>query len=147
MSKKTKTNQNTTMTYGFQTAPETPDVQAARTAATDNTPDPSIQFHAAQQKQQLNNSLSNPFGGNVSPETLDAIRYARQADIDTQAGQATQEDAFRRRQTRFGNLYAMAGLTQPRLVQTGGSMTGTVSQPIWPGLLQSGISAGIGAAI
>src|SRR5262249_25879972 len=147
MSKKTKTQQSSTMNYGWQTPPETADVQAARTAATDVSADPSIQFRAGMQKQALNNSLSNPFWANVAPETLDAIRYARNADIDQQTGEAMREDAFRRRQTRFGNLYAVAGLSQPRLVQTGGSMTGTVSQPIWPGLLQSGIQAGIGAML
>lgn len=148
MSKKTKTNQSTTASYGWQTPPTSPDVQALQTEIdSGEQADPGIQFRAARQKQSLHNSLHNPFGANVSPETLEAMKYAREADIDTQTGQASREDFFRRKQARFGKLYAKAGLTQPRLTQTGGTMQGTVSQPMWPDLLMAGINAGTQAAM
>lgn len=142
MSKKTKSNQKTSMSYGYMTPTDTPDIIAARqAAAAEEGQDPGIQYRAARQKQALSKTLSNPFGANVSPETLEAMRYARESDIDQQAGQAAREDYFRRKQARFQRLYGMAGLTAPRLVQTGGTSQGTVSQPIWDSLLMGGIGA------
>lgn len=136
------------MSYGFMTPPETADTQAAReAAAAASRPDPSIPWQFARQKQNLTRSMNNPFGANISPETFEAMRYARESDIDQAHGQALREDAFRRGNARFQNLYAIAGLSQPRMVQTGGTTTGTVSQPLWPGLLMGGINAGIGAAM
>ena len=147
MSSKTKSTSNSTMQYG-QTAPtESPDIAAARTEAnTDPGPDPSIQYGFARQKQAAARDLSNPFGPNYSPETAAAMKYSRENDIDTAHGQALQVDAFNRKQAKFQKLYALAGLTAPKTVQTSGSTTGTVSQPLWPGLLSSGISAGLSAA-
>jgi hypothetical protein len=148
MSKKTKTNQQTTASYGWQTPPTTPDVTALQTEIDQGEQaDPSIQYRAGMQKKALANSLSNPFGSNVSPETLEAIKYARGSDIDQQTGQAMREDSFRRKQSRFQKLYAKAGLTGPRLTQTGGTMQGSVSQPIWSDLLLGGITAAAGAGV
>lgn len=135
------------MTYGSVTPAETDDIRAARAEAqTDPGANPAIQFSAARRKRSIRNSLANPFGANVSPETLEAMRYAREAEVDQDAGQAMKEDYFNRKQARFQKLYAMAGLTQPRIVQTGGTSTGTVSQPFnWGGLISGGLSAAAGA--
>jgi hypothetical protein len=145
MSSKSKTKTNTTMTYGSVTPQDTPDIIAARQAAAqDSGADPTIKYRFARQRDRVNNDFS-PFGANIAPETAEAMRYSRLGDLDNQFGAELAADSFRRRQQKFQNLYSMAGLTAPRIVQTGGSSTGTVSQPMWPGLIAGGLSAAAGA--
>lgn len=146
MSSKSKTTQNSTMTYGHVSTPDTPDVIAARNAAQESAKaDPTIPFRFARAKQNLDNGLNSKFGADYAPETREAMKYSRGNELDQEHGLALQQDAYRRQQQKFGNLYQMAGLTQPRVVQTGGSSQGTVSQPMWPGLISGGLSAGLGA--
>lgn len=147
ISKKTKTNQNTTSTYGWQSPPDTAETTALQNDINQGeSADPSIQYDYANRKKNLNQSLASPFGANYSPETSEAMKYARGSEIDTEHGQALQEDSFRRKQSRFNKLYALAGIKAPRMVQTGGTMQGSVTTPIWQDMLMSGISTGIGAA-
>lgn len=135
------------MSYNYMTPADTPDVTAARAAANENSQsDPSIQYRAANQIQASNNSLNNPFGANVAPETLEAMKYARNNQIGQQEGQEMQTDAYNRKQAKFQNLYALAGLTSPKLVQTGGSATGSQTTPFnWGGFAAGGLSAALGA--
>lgn len=135
------------MTYG-QTAPITSpgwtQYQQEIDSATKQA-DPTIRYHFARRNQDADNSLANPFGANVAPETLEAMRHARKSQIGTEHGQALAEDAFRRKQLRLGHYGQYASGTSPRIVQTGGTTTGTVSQgPNWGGMISGGISSAFG---
>lgn len=146
MSSKSKTESKSTMTYG-QTAPiDSPDISTYRQQVEEDTgrADPTIGYAAANEKKELENNLGNQFGADFAPETREAMYAARLADINTRHGQALRQDAYNRRQTRLSHYGNLAALTSPRTVQTGGSTTGTVTQPIWPGLIMGGLSAGLG---
>lgn len=133
------------MTYGWQNMPTTPDIDAYRQSVTqDAGADPAIQYHYARRRGDIDRSYNNPFGAEYSPEMRDAITRGQKSELDQEHGAALSADAFRRRQLKQQQLYQLAGLTSPRMVQTGGSTTGTVSQPLWPGIIAGGIQAGMG---
>jgi hypothetical protein len=144
MSSKTKSKSDSKMTYGYMNTPDTPDIIAARQAAQeDQGADPSIGYRYARQRQNLNQI--SPFGANYAPETREAMKYARGGELEQAEGAERQADFYNRKQRKFQNLYGMAGLTGPKLVQTGGSSTGSTSSfnPLgWAGM---GLNAGMGA--
>lgn len=142
---KTKTNQTSTNTYGWQTAPTTQAQQSFDTYVKDafETPDPSIGYQFGKMRENIKNRVDNPFGHNYSPEVQEALQYSGENELDQQQGQALREDASTRKQLKLGGLGASAAAHAPVLTQTGGTMQGTQtqSQP-WGNYLMGGISAG-----
>lgn len=121
-SKKTTTTQQNQ--YGWQQMPDNPDIAALRAEV--NKPiqvDPSLQYIYANRKKDLESDITNPFGNasQYSPEMQNAMRYAGRNEIDQQYGQASKEAYSAAEQNKMNQRYALAGLTAPQLVQTGGT--------------------------
>lgn len=125
----TTQNQNTgytnTANYGQIAPNDTPDIQAYRNYRPEV--DPSIAFGASSARNRLNSSFINPLGGNYSATMQDAIKRSGNREIDQDASQAFRAGQYDVNQQRGGQLGALAGLTAPRIVQTGSSGTGTSS--------------------
>lgn len=143
--KKQKTEQ--TNTYGYMTPSNTPDINAYRDTVNTayDTPDPNIPFAFAQARDQANNRFDNPFGADYSPEVRDAAKYANNNSLDQAQGQALREDTFNRKIGKVGAQGALAGLTAPQLVQTGGNSTTTQSGGLAQQLIGAGASIGSAA--
>jgi hypothetical protein len=135
--KTTKTNQTQTNSYGWQAPPPTADVSALREMKA--TVNPSIPFQYAKQREALQNSYQNPLGSHTTPAVREAATRATNqamAQDEAQANAASQFDADNQ---NFLRQSAIAEMTSPRLVQTGGTATGTTTQSggFWSGLLMN----------
>ncbi len=126
---KKKTTQNTNQTqsynntssYGWQAPPDTADVQALRNFQF--SADPSVGYAFGSAKSAIGNSFNNPLGGVYSPQMRDAILRGSLSDLAMKESQAKTEANQALQGQQFGQRAAVAGLTAPRLVQTGGSGT------------------------
>jgi hypothetical protein len=143
LSSKKKTNTTSTTGYSYLAPPPNPyEGQLQAELAQGEQADPRIQYSAADAKNRLRNRLNNPFGADYSPETSEAIKYAEEGNIDTQAGQARAEDRYRQNQTRWGKIMNLAALRQGQFAQTSGTQNTVQSTPFnWGGLLLGGASA------
>lgn len=118
-------NYNNTNTYGWQQMPDTADIAALRDFQF--TADPSIGYTYGNARNQLANSFNNPLGGNYSPQMRDQIQRSGNADLAQREGQARSEANQGLQSLRFGQRAAVAGMSAPRLVQTGGSGTSSAN--------------------
>lgn len=145
MSSKKKTNSTSAVSYGYFAPPPNPyEAQLNAELARGEQADPRIQYSAAQSKRNLRNRLGNPFGSDYSPETAEAIQYAGEGEIDTQAGQARSEDRLRQQQTRWQKLTNLAALRQGQYLQTGGTQNTVQTTPFnWGGLIMGGVGAAL----
>lgn len=129
--KKTETKQtqtqntafNNAATYGEYTPSDTADIEAFRNFRPQA--DPGIAAQYGNERNRLNQSFINPLGGQYSPHIADAIKRSEGRDISQRESQAFRQGAYDVNQQRQGQLGALAGLTQGRLVQTGSSGTGS----------------------
>lgn len=150
MSKKTKTtttqqqSHNDVNTYGWQAPPETADVAAVRDFKF--TADPRIGYAFGDAKNQVGNSFNNPLGGVYSPQMRDSILRNSLSDLGQKEAQAYSEANQGLQGQQFAQKGLVAGMTAPRMVQTGSSGTGTgsgtqaTSSPMWQDLLLGGAS-------
>ena len=131
MGTKTKTNQqqsgSSTASYGWQAPPETADVTALRGMVSPVTPDPGIAYSFAKQRNDLGNSYKNPLGAYTSPAVRDAATRSIGQAFDMNERVASESSRRQAQDQAFGQQSYVAQLTDPRLVQTGGSSTGTMT--------------------
>lgn len=139
------TTQNTTntATYGQITPNDTPDIQAYRTHEFQT--DPSIPYRYQAARTRLRDSFNNPIGAYTTADVREKTERAGDMELTQQEGEASQESNFANQALEAGRLSDLAGLTAPRIVQTGGTQNSTVTQPFNWGSVISG-AAGIGAA-
>lgn len=132
--KKTETSQST---YGFMNPPETADVQAVR----DFKPqaDPGISYSFARAKNNLRSSFDNPLGAYTPAAVRDAMQFQGEQDLAQQEAQVLRESDRDNNEREFQKRLSVAGMTAPRLVQTGATGTATESQGA--GGLISGIAS------
>ncbi len=141
MSSKKKTTQ--TNTYSHMTAPDTQDTIRLRELANQNQgPDPSIRYAFANARKDLDNSYQNPLGAYTSPAVRDAANRASSERLGMAQNVALQDSNRASQQQQFGQQSALAGLTAPQLVQTGG--TTVQQQSMLPSIL--GAVAGVGSS-
>lgn len=114
-----KQSYNNTNTYGWQTPPDTADTQALRDFKFEE--DPHIPYIFGRQRQQAHDSYKNPFGGFTTPQIRDQNLRAIDSDSAQNEAQAHVEDKASKQGMEFGKLATVAGMTGPRLTQTGGS--------------------------
>jgi hypothetical protein len=156
--KKTKVNQTQTNqftnTYGWQTPPETADVTALRGQKA--TLDPSIPYRYANMKEEFANTYKNPFGAYTTPAVRDAATRSNNERLSMAQGQAMAEGHYAADNMNFARQAAIAEMTAPRMVQTGGTSNGTVngtttqSGGFWSGLITQavgGAATGAGMAL
>lgn len=115
--KNKKTTQ--TSTYGYQTPPSTPDIEAARSF----TPqaNPAIGYAFARAKNALRNTFTNPLGADTPAAVKDAMLYQGEQDLAQQEAQALREEGDDLNRQEYAKRIALAELTRPNLVQTGGT--------------------------
>lgn len=158
MSSKTKTTTNqqqqgsSTATYNWMPPPETADVQALRGMVSPVQVDPSISYGYASAREGLNNSYHNPLGAYTSPAVRDAANRSAGKRLAMDEAQAASASRLASQEARFGQQSYIAQLTDPRLVQTGGTSSGTMSgtqvQSYNPGIgSYIGQAAGIGVGL
>lgn len=117
------TSFNNTQTYGWQTPPESADVEALR--GFKFQADPSIGFAYGSAKNQIANTFNNPAGGYYTPQMRDAILRSSLQALGQQEAAAKSQAYNETQGQRFGQAATLASLTAPRMVTTGSSGTGT----------------------
>lgn len=135
---KKKTKQ--TNTYEYKAPPNTADVSALREIKA--VKNPSIPYEYARIKEQSENSYKNPLGAHTSAATRDAAGRAMSRSLSQSESQANAASEFDVNNQNFNRQAVIAGMTNPQLIQTGG--TTTQSGGFWSNLLMSGIGAGAG---
>jgi len=147
MGKRKTTQQSTqTNTYAYQTPPETADVTALRGMKAQV--DPSIPYRYAKGREEYDNSWKNPLGSATSPAVREAASRVTNQRLAMDEGNTMSAAQNEADNTNFSRQAAIAGMTAPQLVQTGGTMNGTTTQTggFWSGLLQSAVGGASSAA-
>lgn len=154
--KGTKQTQSTSSTsantYGYTTPPDTADMEALRTH--EFTHDPRIPYAFARQRQNMASSYANPLGGATTPQLRDAALRAGYEDSAQNEAQALREESHGLQGLQYAAKQSLAGMTAPRLIQTGGTSSGTgtstIQQPFMDSLnpfVQGGASLGSAAIL
>lgn len=116
---------NNTNVYDWLNPPDNDDVRAVR--GFQFQVDPSIGYAFGSARNQIANSFSSPIGGYYSPQIKDRVLRSSLSDLAQREGQIRSEANNNLQGQRFNQAVTVAGMTAPRLVQTGssGSSTGT----------------------
>lgn len=111
------------------------------------TADPGIGYGFASAKSAIGNSFSNPLGGVYSPQMRDAILRSSLSDLTMKESQARSAAQYDVNNQNYAKLSGLASLTSPRLVQTGGTSSGTGNSTVTQsgGLLEAIIGGAAGA--
>ena len=114
-----------TNTYGWQTPPDTADVQALR--GFQFTADPRVPYSFARTRQNIGATYDSPTSAYSNPAVRDAAQRAQFEDLGQQEAQALREEDYSRQALNYAQKADVANMTQPRMVQTGqaGSSSGS----------------------
>ena len=142
---KTVQTQTQANTYGWQTPPSSPDVQAIRDFRPER--DPTIPYNFAHERRRQDESFDDVLGGYSNANTRGAAHRTMSDELTQQEAHASRGAQYDVNNQRLAQLGTVADLTNPRLVQTGGSSTGTsqTSQSIWGPILGAAATVGAGA--
>jgi len=138
--KKTKTE--TANTYGWQQTPDTQDIQNVRSEQFQE--DPGIGHQFALLKEQVHNNYANPLGAYTTADVRTKQLNAQDQAINQQEAAAHRQGQYDVNQQTAGKNLALAGLTAPKLVQTGGTGTTTQSGDVLGQII--GGAANVGSA-
>jgi hypothetical protein len=135
----------TANTYGYMTPPDTGDISALRDFKFEHNP--AIPYMYANARNKLESSYNSPTGGYTNPQIRDAQIRAGSRGLAQDESQALREENTGFQGMQFGQKQAVAGMTAPRLVNTGGTTKGdsttTLQQPFdWNSIIQGGASIG-----
>lgn len=138
-------NQQHTNTYGLTPGPQSADIDAMRSFQFER--DPRIPYAFANARNKLEQGYNSPTGGYTNPQIRDAQIRSGSRGLAQDESQALREENVGFQGMKFGQKAAVAGMTAPRVVQTGGtsSGTGTSTQTQSPGIdsfIQGGASMG-----
>ena len=143
----TTTQQTQANTFGQIAPQDTPDIQALR--GFQFQADPSQPYIYARAHESLHNTANNPYGAYTTPAVRDAALRTGDMNLTQQQGQASAQENASLNNLRFGQQTALAELTAPHIVQTGGTSSGTGTSQQSGGLGQAvlgGFAQGAGAA-
>lgn len=132
---KKKTEVKTENTYDYKAPPITPEVQALKEFKA--TTDPTIPFHYAARRQELENSYQQPIGSYTTPAVREAANRSAGQALDMEQAAATQASQFNADNTNYGRNVTVAQMTSPQLIQTGGTQTQSQSGGFWGDLAKS----------
>lgn len=135
-------------TYGWQTPPDTEDIDAMRDFQF--SADPRVPYTFARARQNIGESFNNPMGANTTQAIRDATLRASYEDLGQQEAQALREENYARQGLEFAKRADVAAMTQPRMVETSrsGTSSGTSagntvqSQGALPGITSGGSTVG-----
>jgi len=116
---------NTQNTYGFETAPDTPDIARLRNSQFEVDPGLSSQY--SRQRQDLNKSFAQPLGAHLSPQVRDAQMRSGQERLGRDEATALRGGQFDANRLGFERDRTVAGMTAPQLVQRGSTTSGTTT--------------------
>lgn len=151
---KTTTKQQTTgtsvNTYGLGPQADSADIRALRSSIAPVQEDPSIPFAFANEREYRGHTYRNPLGAYTTPAVRDAANRTAGEQLNMAERVASEASRQSAQERAFGQQAAVAGMTAPPVVQTGGSSTGSVqgtqtTNPGW-GSTVSGI-AGMGVGL
>ena len=143
---------NTQNTYGWQTPPDTPDIERLRSHQFQI--DPTIGARIGGSIRRMQQSFNSPLGGYFTPGMRAAIERGQERELMQEGGAQTRAGMYDVNNQNYARNLAVAGMTAPRLTQTGasgtssgtssGTMSGTstTSEPWYNGLVQGGASIG-----
>ena len=91
----------------------------------------------------MNRSFASPTGAYLSPQVRDAQMRSGTERLGQEQAQAEREGQFDVNKLNYGKNLAVAQMSQPNLVQTGGSQQGTTtqSQSPWASIISAGSQA------
>lgn len=101
------------------TPPDTEDI--ARVRDFEFAADPRVGYSFARTRRNLGETYNNPLGGNTTPALRDAMMRVNLEDVGQEEAQALREENYARQGLEYAKRADVAGMTQPRMVQTGGS--------------------------
>lgn len=125
--KKTEQKQNTQMTYNYSAPlPTTPDVQQYREAVQQPADFSTPLIHSyARAGEGIENQI---FEHDLNPAVRDQIKRSQLFNLQQERGNALSQAKMQEHAYKTGNLGQLAQFTAPKLVQTGGSATGTTTE-------------------
>lgn len=111
------------------------------------TANPGVGYAFASAKSALGNSFANPAGGYTTPELRDRILRSGLSDLAMKESQARSAAQYDVNNQNYAKLSTLANLTNPRLVQTGGTSSGTGNSTMTQsgGVLESILGGALGA--
>jgi len=141
-SKKTQTQ--STNTYSQITPQDTPDIVAARETPINNSLlNPAIDRSYGLAQQKLANQANSAFNFGVPLAQRNAMYNQQSRDLNYDAATAKAMGQYNNQQLLLNKNLTMAGLTAPRIVQSGGTTT-TKESPGFLGIM-GGLAQGVGA--
>lgn len=143
MGSKKKQETTTQNTYGWQTPPDTADVQTLRGWQPEK--DPTIPYTFGRMRQEQRDAFKSPYGAYTTPAIRDATLRASDMEIGQQEAQANRQSQYDVNSQTYAKDALLAGATAPRLTQTGGNATTTQSGGLLGDILV-GASQGAGGA-
>jgi hypothetical protein len=113
-------------TYAWQQTPSTQEIEDFKKW----TPqiDPAIGYRYGQAENAIRDTYDNPLGAYETAQTRGAGLRANIKGLNQEKGEAFREAYGGVNAQRMGQLGMLAELTAPRLVQSGGTQTGTTQQ-------------------
>jgi hypothetical protein len=139
---------NNANTYGWMTPPDTEDIGRMRDF--EFTADPRVGYSFARTRRNIGDTYANPMGSYTTPALRDAMMRVNLEDIGQEEAQALREENYARQGLDYARRADVAAMTQPRMVQTGGSGTSSgtstgsgtnttvQTQSPWNSILQGG---------
>lgn len=125
------------------TPPPSADVEAIR--SWQPQVDPGIGYAYGRAKNALRSSFNNPLGADTPAAVRDAMLFQGEQDLAQQEAQTLREASKDVNDEELKKRVAVAGFTDPRLVQTYGLTTGSTTQSSTLGNVLSGAaSVGLG---
>lgn len=110
-----------TSTYGWQTPPDTADIQAMRGFTF--SADPRVPYSFARSRANIGATYDSPTSAYTNPAVRDAAMRASYEDLGQQEAQALREENYARQGLDYARTADVAAMTQPRAFQTGSSGT------------------------
>lgn len=110
----------------------TPPTTAALTKLADTKfqVDPGLTAQYGKARSDLKSSFSNPLGANYNPEVRDAIIRSGEERLGQDEANAFRGGQYDVNRLNYARDSTVAGMSQPSLVQTGGTSSGTSSGTI-----------------
>jgi len=143
-----KKKQETKNTYEYMAPPVTQELTTAKNVSADlrGQINPRIRAQFAGARQEVDDQFVNPMGQFTTQAVRDATKRAGKQSLSQQENQALNEADYMTNATDFERQMALAGITTPSLVQTGGTTTTTESGGVLKSILGGAMSIG-GAAL
>lgn len=116
---------STMNTFGQITPEDTPDIQSFRDFK--YQADPSQPYVFARAHENLHNSHENPYGAYTTPAIREAALRTGDMNLTQMQGQQSAQENAQLNNMQANQKAALADLTKPQTVQTGGTYSGTSS--------------------